>query len=277
MPSIPFWGSKPTTPEAPVQDNSWTKIRAADSPNATGNSNAAESATAAANEANVQSVPVDHITPPPTETTNPTPALDAISDIVNNQSATEILSREEGIGYLSSLGLNFGWGPSSVMQWVIEHVHVWTGLGWAGSIVATAVVVRALMFYPTVKGTILTANMKKMSADPRHAEATEKLKAAVRNGDREMQQNAQALMKFLREEHKAPATGMLWNFLPVPFSFGMFRVVTGMTHIPVPSLETAGFAWFTDLTASDPYFLLPAIATAFMVFSIKVRLPSETI
>lgn len=258
MPSIPFWGSnsKATAQETTATEN--TPV---------------ESSTAAADQANPQSVPVDHITPPPSETANPNPGLDAISDLVNNQSAAEILSREEGIGYLSSLGLDFGFGPSSVMQWTLEHIHVWTGLGWAGSICATAILLRIAMFYPTVKGTALAANMKRMQADPRHAETTEMLKEAVRNGDREKQQAAQTLSGILRKEYNAPATALLWNFLPVPFSFGMFRVVSGMTHIPVPSLENGGMAWFTDLTQSDPYFLLPAFATGLMVFSIRVSYP----
>lgn len=257
MPSIPFWGS----------NSSKTAQEASSSPEKV----AAESSTAAADQANPQAVPVDNATPLPAETANPNPGLDAISELVNNQqSAAEILSREEGIGYLSSLGLDFGWGPSSLMQWTLEHVHVWTGLGWAGSIVATAILFRIVMFYPTVQGTKLAANMKKMQDDPRHKELNEKLKAGIRNGDREAQQTAQALAGLLRKEYDAPATGIIWNLLPIPFSFGMFRVVSGMTHIPVPSLEWSGMWWFTDLTRSDPFFILPAIATALMVFSIKV-------
>lgn len=256
MPSIPFWGSN-SSKTAQEANSSPEKI-------------AAESSTAAADQANPQAVPVDNATPLPAETANPNPGLDAISELVNNQqSAAEILSREEGIGYLSSLGLDFGWGPSSLMQWTLEHVHVWTGLGWAGSIVATAILFRIVMFYPTVQGTKLAANMKKMQDDPRHKELNEKLKAGIRNGDREAQQTAQALAGLLRKEYDAPATGIIWNLLPIPFSFGMFRVVSGMTHIPVPSLEWSGMWWFTDLTRSDPFFILPAIATALMVFSIK--------
>ena len=196
------------------------------------------------------------------------PDLSAISDLVN--SADEILSRPEGLGYLSSLGMDYGWGPSSMMQWLLEHIHVWGGMGWAGSICATAVLLRLAMFYPTIKSTRFSARMKGMQADPRFKEVQKKLKASMGTSDRQGISEAQALNGILRREYNVPFAEMGWAFLPIPFSYGLFRVVTGMTHIPVPAMEHSGFLWFTDLTATDPFMILPAAASALMVVAIKV-------
>lgn len=199
----------------------------------------------------------------------PSADLSAISDIVNN-SAAEILSRPEGIGYLKSLGLEYGWGFTSIMQWTIEHVHVWTGFGWGGAIVATAVLMRLVMFYPQIKSTAFAANMKKLQEDPRQKDVMEKFQKGLRDGDQQLVQQTRLLGNVLREEYNVPLKGMVWGFIPIPFSFGMFRIISGMASLPVPSLETAGWFWFQDLTLSDPYFILPALTTGVMVLTLNV-------
>jgi YidC/Oxa1 family membrane protein insertase len=75
---------------------------------------------------------------------------------------------------------------------------------------------------------------------------------------------------MVREKYNASMTGMIWPFVQIPFSFGLFRIINGMTHIPVPSLEDAGFLWFHDLTVADPFYLLPAMGTGFLVTSLLV-------
>lgn len=210
----------------------------------------------------------------PSLTEAPPADLSAISDIVNS-SAAEILSRAEDVGYLRSLGLDYGWGFTSTMQWVVEHVHVWTGLGWGGTIIATSILMRLFMFYPQIKSTAFATNMRRLQDDPRQAEIMGKLQKAVREGDQVKVQQTRLLGNVLREEYNVPLKSMLWGFLPVPFSFGMFRIITGMTHIPVPALESAGFLWFQDLTISDPYFILPALTTAIMVLTLEVNFLSR--
>lgn len=216
---------------------------------------------------------LSHATPPePLTDASPTGAADlsSISDIVNNN-AGEILSRAEGIGYLKSLGLDYGWGFTSTMQWCLEHVHAWTGLGWAGAIMTTAVLMRAVMFYPQIQATKFSVDMKRMQEDPRSAEVMAGIKKSMREGDRASQQQAQLLNNILRKEYNVPMSRMAWSFIPIPFSIGLFRIITGMTHIPVPALETAGFLWFHDLTIADPYMVLPFIATAIMIVTIEVN------
>ncbi|KAL8648025.1 MAG: hypothetical protein Q9226_006176 [Calogaya cf. arnoldii] len=47
-------------------------------------------------------------------------------------------------------------------------------------------------------------------------------------------------------------------FLNIPLGYGYFRVTRNMATLPVPGLDEAGALWFTDLTLSDPFFILPA-------------------
>lgn len=179
--------------------------------------------------------------------------------------------REE-IGYLHAIGLDYGWGFTSIMQWTLEHVHVWSGLGWGASIMATAVLLRAVMFYPQIQSLKFNAVMQRMRKDPRSNEAMKLVQQGFQESDMEMRQRGQVLNKLLRTEYGVSNWGIMWSLAQIPFTFGLFRIVSGMTHIPVPSLESAGFLWFADLAATDPYFILPATGTALMMGALLVSL-----
>lgn len=63
----------------------------------------------------------------------------------------------------------------------------------------------------------------------------------------------------------------IWrNFLPflsIPMGYGFFRLTRNMAALPIPGLDEGGALWFTDLTLSDPFFLLPmatGVATFYM-------------
>lgn len=44
-----------------------------------------------------------------------------------------------------------------------------------------------------------------------------------------------------------------------------------MAYLPVPSFQTGGLLWFPDLTAADPFYLLPLAVTGTMFFILEVR------
>ncbi|RKK26059.1 hypothetical protein BFJ66_g8293 [Fusarium oxysporum f. sp. cepae] len=193
--------------------------------------------------------------------------LERIADLAN----PSILTMPENIGFLKEIGLDYGWGPTSVMQWVLEHVHVYTGLGWGGSIVATALLLRVIMIYPQLRSVKFSAATAKMKADPRAKESLELMKKGYQTGDREMVQKGQFIGNMVRKEYGTEVKNMFWAFVQIPFSFGLFRVINGMIHIPVPSMENAGWAWFTDLTAADPFYALPLAGTVLLVGTLKLN------
>ncbi|KAL7945300.1 60Kd inner membrane domain-containing protein [Trichoderma barbatum] len=194
--------------------------------------------------------------------------LSSISALINGQ---DILNMREDIGYLHAIGLDYGWGFTSIMQWTLEHVHVWSGLGWGASIMATAVVLRALMFYPQIQSLKFNAIMQRMKKDPRSNEAMKLVQQGFQESDMEKRQRGQVLNKLLRTEYGVSNWGIMWSLAQIPFTFGLFRIVSGMVHIPVPSLDSAGFLWFTDLSATDPYFILPATGTALMMGALLIN------
>lgn len=213
---------------------------------------------------------------PPTEPSVPVPDVD-LSSVADLISAKDILAMPERLGYLHAIGLDYGWGPTSMMQWVLEHVHVWTGLGWGASLVLTVVAMRIVMVYPQIRAMRYNACVSKMRQDPLSKEALELMRQSMRENDSEIRQRGQALNRLLQKQYGVKHSHILWSILPIPFAFGLFRLVSGMTSVPVPSMETGGFLWFQDLTATDPYFILPLLGTGFMTaaFIVCVACPSR--
>ncbi|KAI5461674.1 60Kd inner membrane protein-domain-containing protein [Mariannaea sp. PMI_226] len=236
--------------------------------------------TTSAAETTLQSPVAEPVVQAPVAAVNSAPAVTPDAPVlptdldlasIADLGSANILDMPEDIGFLSNLGLDYGWGPTSVMQWVLEHVHVYSGLGWGGSIVATALALRVIMFYPQIRSMRFSAKMNALKQDPRSKEAMQLVQRGYMSNDREAIQKGQFINKMLKEEYGASTTGMFWAFLQIPFSFGLFRILSGMANIPVPSLETAGYLWFTDLTSSDPYFILPAMGSALLFGAMMVN------
>ncbi|KAK8048049.1 mitochondrial export translocase [Apiospora saccharicola] len=51
----------------------------------------------------------------------------------------------------------------------------------------------------------------------------------------------------------------------------MFRLLRAMAALPVPSLETGGIAWFTDLSVYDPTYALPMATAVLAVAMFKYQ------
>ncbi|KAL8681358.1 MAG: hypothetical protein Q9186_002501 [Xanthomendoza sp. 1 TL-2023] len=84
-----------------------------------------------------------------------------------------------------------------------------------------------------------------------------------RMDDAKTTQDVAAVMKesqAMKSLYKAAGIQIWKSALPllnVPLGYGFFRLSREMAALPVPGLESGGLLWFTDLTLSDPTFLLP--------------------
>ncbi len=187
------------------------------------------------------------------------PSPGVYADLFNELSATDIAAAPAAvhIGYLKSLGLDYGWGPTALMEWVLEHIHVWAGTPWWLSIALTSVAVRVIMLRPALAAADTSGKLAAMR--PLLEPLRERLQAARRNRD------TGALLKLKAETSDIyrRAGIKVWRpFVPLLQIFpgyGIFRLIRGMAHLPVPGLDGGGVLWFRDLTVADPYYLLPTL------------------
>ncbi|KAM0671169.1 hypothetical protein ACQRIU_001564 [Beauveria bassiana] len=218
--------------------------------------------------------------PPLTEPTTTAPLANSdLSDFGgggggnSGLSATDLLDLSSTEpGYLAALGLDNGWGPTSVMQWLLEYIHTSTGFGWGMSIVASAFALRAAMLIPHIMQMRNGGRVAHMQADPRAVEMNRLTKESLAAGvdGMEKRQQAKVIADLLKKEYGVNNANLLWLVVQFPFTIGLFKLVRQMGNLPVPGMEDAGFLWFTDLTARDPYFVLPALATGLMILSLQI-------
>ncbi|CAK7567873.1 MAG: hypothetical protein SEPTF4163_005843 [Sporothrix epigloea] len=189
----------------------------------------------------------------------------ALSDLIDGSALLDMPSDQ--IGYLHALGLDFGWGPTSMCQWLLEHVHAYTGLPWWASVVGTAFIFRAAIFWPSLSAAEHSAKLQVLRKNPRYAAAMAEMSAMALKGGTAGQakaMEARLTMKRMQEAMNVSTWKMFVPMINVPFGYGMFRLLRSMAALPVPGLETGGILWFTDLTVPDPYFILPITSAGIM-------------
>jgi YidC/Oxa1 family membrane protein insertase len=161
------------------------------------------------------------------------------------------------IGYLKSLGLDYGWGPTSCMEWLIEHIHVYAGTPWWATIAIAAVAIRAVLFKAFVSAADNAARMQavKPITDP----LTKKMMAA--RGDQIAVLQLRAEIQTINRRAGVKIWRSLVPMVQIFTGYGTFVLLRAMAHLPVPGMENGGALWFHNLTVADPYFILP-VSTA---------------
>jgi YidC/Oxa1 family membrane protein insertase len=172
-------------------------------------------------------------------------------------------------GQLKELGLDYGWGMTTMFEKTIEQIYLNSGYGWAGSIMIAGVAVRGVTFFFQALSSDKMGNLAALK--PLTAPIQDKLDEAIKRGDKEQVQ----LLKMKQAQVLAPHMGGMFSmggFMVVQawIGFCAFRLLRAMGELPVPGMTQDGLLWFTDLTVRDPYFVLPAVTTGIFYAIFKV-------
>jgi YidC/Oxa1 family membrane protein insertase len=131
--------------------------------------------------------------------------------------------------------------------WLLDHLHTLLG-NWGWAIIALVVLLKAAFYWLNAAAYKSQAKMK--AVNPRIMEMRERLK----DKPQEMQQE---MMRIYREEKINPLGGCLPILVQMPFFIALYWVL-------LASVEMRGapwLGWITDLSAKDPYFILPTLMT----------------
>ncbi len=157
------------------------------------------------------------------------------------------------------LVVDYGW--LTIIAKPVFKLMTWlhTLLGnWGWTIVALTVLIK-LAFYPLSAASYRSmAKMKKFT--PRMQALREKY------GDDKVKMN-QAMMELYRNEKINPLGGCLPMLVQIPVFIALYWVLLG-------SVEMRGapwILWIQDLSARDPWFILPAVMMATMFLQIKLN------
>ncbi|MDQ3965234.1 MAG: membrane protein insertase YidC [Actinomycetota bacterium] len=129
------------------------------------------------------------------------------------------------------------------------------GAPWWLSIAILTVIVRSLLFPLTVK------QVKNMRALQDLKPEMDRLRAKYKDNRQKQQEE---LMKLYQERKVNPLGGCFPILVQMPIFIGIFYVIRGFeqTH---PSFTSGGILWFKDLSAADPYYILPVLSAVTML------------
>ncbi|HMC15894.1 MAG TPA: membrane protein insertase YidC [Albitalea sp.] len=131
--------------------------------------------------------------------------------------------------------------------WLLTHLHNIIG-NWGWAIVALVVLLKIAFFWLNASAYRSMAKMK--AINPKVMEMRERLKDKP-------QQMQQEMMRIYREEKVNPLGGCLPIFVQMPFFIALYWVLLSsveMRHAP-------WLGWITDLSAKDPFYILPLLMT----------------
>ncbi|MCB1215084.1 MAG: membrane protein insertase YidC [Deltaproteobacteria bacterium] len=170
--------------------------------------------------------------------------------------SSEALGAFKGLGLDKALDLGFLAFIAKPLLWALKFFHRFL-FNWGLAIIVLTLSVR-LLTYPLTKKSM--SSMKAMKEiQPRLKELQEKYK-----DDRERLN--QEMMSLFRTHKVNPAGGCLPMVLQMPVYFALYRVLYNATE-----LHHAPFVGpYQDLSAPDPYFILPIILGFFFFLQQKL-------
>ncbi|OMP85612.1 Mitochondrial inner membrane protein OXA1, partial [Diplodia seriata] len=186
----------------------------------------------------------------------PVEAAASSVDGVTDEFLANLANMPEQIGYLKAVGLDYGWGPTSCIEWLLEHVHIWMGIPWWSSIVVTAIIVRTSLFPLFARTSDVTARQQALKeiTDPLNA----KMNAARIAGNTDQMMMARTeLMGVYKHAGINPWKAFYAPVAQAVTGYCTWKLLRAMAALPVPGLENGGFLWLSDLTVPDPWFILP--------------------
>lgn len=155
------------------------------------------------------------------------------------------------------------------MQYALEYIHVSCDLPWYATIALSTVIIRILLTPLVIKTQKNAAIMRNVM--PEMTEVQTKITEARKMGNQlEYAQYNQELMHLMKSKGFNPLKNMLIPFAQAPIFVSFFIGLRRMVNAPVESLHNGGILWFTDLTLTDPYYVLPAITCATLGLTIHL-------
>ncbi|MDD5383692.1 MAG: membrane protein insertase YidC [Gallionella sp.] len=157
------------------------------------------------------------------------------------------------------LTVDYGWLTvlSAPLFWVMALFHDWTH-NWGIAIILLTVLIK-LLFFP-----LSAASYRSMAKMRVVAPKLEKIKQQCA-GDREKLNRA--MMDLYKTEKINPLGGCLPVVVQIPVFIALYWAILASVEMRYAPF----FGWITDLSAADPYYILPLIMGASMIIQMRLN------
>ncbi|MCU0840156.1 MAG: membrane protein insertase YidC [Thiobacillaceae bacterium] len=170
------------------------------------------------------------------------------------QELEKIQSLAPGMEYV----VDYGWLHvlAYPLFWLLNQLNKLVD-NWGVAIILLTVIIK-LVFYP-----LSAASYKSMAHMRKLAPRLQQLKETYGDDRQKLHEN---MMKIYQEEKINPLGGCLPILVQIPVFIALYWVLLGAVE-----LRQAPFAfWITDLSAKDPYYILPLVMAATMFIQMKL-------
>ena len=155
--------------------------------------------------------------------------------------------------------IDYGWFGilAKPMFWLMQQFYTITR-NYGIAIILLTIVVRLLLFYPSLKSATSMEEMKKLQ--PQMTALREKYK-------KDPSKMNQEIMKLYKDHKVNPLGGCLPMVLQLPFFVALYNVLS--VSIELRQSPFISF-WIKDLSVFDPFYILPVLMGVSMIFTMKM-------
>ncbi|MGH8698088.1 MAG: membrane protein insertase YidC, partial [Burkholderiales bacterium] len=156
------------------------------------------------------------------------------------------------------LVVDYGWLTviAAPLFWVLHWFYTWLG-NWGLAIIGLTILIK-LIFFP-----LSAASYKSMA---RMKQVTPRLmKLREQYGDDRVKLN-QAMMELYKQEKINPLGGCLPIAVQIPVFISLYWVLLASVELR----QAPFYGWITDLSAVDPFYILPALMMGSMVIQTRM-------
>ncbi len=171
----------------------------------------------------------------------------------------KLQSQLEELDETLKLTVDYGWLTiiSQPLFWLLSKVHAFVG-NWGLAIILVTILIK-MAFYKLTEAS--GRSMAKMR------EIQPRMKALQDRYKDDRQALSQGMMELYKREKVNPAAGCLPILIQMPFFLAFYWVLLESVE-----MRQAPFAlWISDLSSRDPYFILPLIMGAAMLFQQRLN------
>eukprot|EP01018_Ginkgo_biloba_P013908 Gb_35664 [translate_table: standard] len=157
--------------------------------------------------------------------------------------------------------------PVAALQYVIEAVHVHSGLPWWASIVATTLLIRSLTVPILISQLKATSRLTMMR--PQLEEVTQQMKQS--SDPQTLEEGRRRVSNLFKEHGVTPFTPMKGIFIQGPIFISFYLAITNMAA-KVPSFKEGGALWFQDLSTPDSLYILPVLTGLSFLATVELNM-----
>ena len=171
------------------------------------------------------------------------------------QTKDDLIATAPGLEYT----VDYGWLKmvASPLFWLLSLIHSLVH-NWGVAIILLTLLIKAAFYPLSAKSYRSMAQMRELA--PRLEQMKQKF------GD-DRQKMQQAMMELYKTEKINPMSGCLPILIQIPVFISLYWMLLGaieLRHAPF-------FGWIQDLSAVDPYYILPIIMGASMIIQTKLN------